>query len=489
MTFSTSNGCDNKISRRNNSKTFWPIHKLESNATMVKHWLILIALLASAEASFRNDRPLHNIDRDFEEVSSRKLMSAFGFPSGVGKDEEIAIVKGNLAAKKAAKHDKGSKISSTSPAPSSTPEISATSFPSSVPKGKTRSGEIYEKAEFMTTTTIGDSVAEIAHNIATAARTAASAPASLSPELSTITARTKGAKRSKGTTPPTVSPSPSSSTVAAAPTKGAKRKKGNKATTSPTLTASPSSLTDTSPSSAPTKGAKRAKGAKATTAPSLSPSPSSSPFPTRTKGTKSAKASTLLTLSPSPSSPPDTDTGSTSNSGKADSTHKNMARVAPAASDSHAKRFDSVVFYHRGPNKDILVSADDLNHDNVGTVYLYGGALYDVNAKEIPSANFTGVCTKTQKKEIIDGKTLLAGGGYCHFTYILARSADGQPLITMNAVGEVFDIVGGVMAITGGTDVLKGASGQTSILPLYDVDGKTDFFRHALAYEVNSTIF
>jgi hypothetical protein len=150
---------------------------------------------------------------------------------------------------------------------------------------------------------------------------------------------------------------------------------------------------------------------------------------------------------------------------------------------------NKVQFFHRGPNQALPVSAGDIGFDDVGTVYQYGGALYDSDAVEIPSANFTGVCTKTQSNEALAGRTIRHDGGFCRFTYILQKIEDGPPDVTVDVMGEVLDIAGGILVITGGTNLLAGVSGEALILPLYDVDNETDFFRDAIVYEVDLTLF
>mmetsp|Transcript_14378 Transcript_14378/g.23732 ORF Transcript_14378/g.23732 Transcript_14378/m.23732 type:complete len:346 (-) Transcript_14378:2068-3105(-) len=150
---------------------------------------------------------------------------------------------------------------------------------------------------------------------------------------------------------------------------------------------------------------------------------------------------------------------------------------------------NQVAFFHLAPSSAVPVSSSDAEFDDIGTVFLYGGPLFDVNATMIPNANFTGVCTKTQQAGVIDVNRTLVGGGHCQFTYIMDIAADGIPLTTMNAVGEVFDLAGGVLAITGGTGDLMGAGGEVKVLPLY-ANGTLlfDFFTQAIVYEVNATM-
>lgn len=162
------------------------------------------------------------------------------------------------------------------------------------------------------------------------------------------------------------------------------------------------------------------------------------------------------------------------------------ARIGKKDKETSSKK---VQFFHRGPKKALPVSGGDIDFDDLGTVYEYGGPLYDSEAVEIPSANFTGVCTKTQSDEAIGGRTIRHGGGFCRFTYILQTFEVGTPEVTVDVMGEVLDIAGGILHITGGTNLLAGVSGEALILPLYDVDNETDFFRDAIVYEVDLTLF
>jgi hypothetical protein len=190
-----------------------------------------------------------------------------------------------------------------------------------------------------------------------------------------------------------------------------------------------------------------------------------------------ARASPTVAPAPSLQYPaPTTTKGSKSDSGN----------LEKSSRQGESSDMNEISFFHLAPNNAIPIAASDITFEEVGTVFIYGGPLYDVNATIIPNTNFTGVCTKTQKADVIDEDRNLVGGGYCQFTYILDIAADGTPLTTMNAAGEVFDLAGGIMGITGGTGNL---GGEAKVIPLYE-DGATlfDFFTRAIVYEVNAII-
>jgi hypothetical protein len=87
---------------------------------------------------------------------------------------------------------------------------------------------------------------------------------------------------------------------------------------------------------------------------------------------------------------------------------------------------------------------------------------------------------------------LQLGRGHCQFTYTLF---DGSDEITITATGDIVDSMGGVLAITGGTQSVIGAYGEIELIPVnllpdgsFEVE-TGDVFLDPLFYLGDASIF
>ena len=400
---------------------------------MMKLFLLLLAAFGVVHAAMRGERHPGTYS-DVDRIPIRDLKRTFGFPNLAAAEKAVEKAEEAIAKKKAKgrttsrnhKENKSSKAPTLTVSPSSPPGVIDSTVPSTEKNAKGGKENKVDKSN------------------------------------------KEPSSSSSPSAPPDIGNSMAPSTDGA--TKNGKDSKVGKSNKAPSLSSSPSTPPDVGNSIAPstewaTRGGKDNKVGKSNKEPSLSSSPSSAPgvensiAPSAKKATKGDK-----------------------DSPKQDNRKKKSTETGKKDKQMTS---DTVRFFHRGPYEALPVSAEDTDFEDVGTVYLYGGPLYDMDAVEIPLANFTGTCTKTQSKEVEGGSTIRLGGGYCQFTYILQSLEDGTPLVTMDAMGEVMDVTGGVLDITGGTNLLEGVSGEAVIMPLYDDFDETDFFRHAIAYEVD----
>ena len=121
---------------------------------------------------------------------------------------------------------------------------------------------------------------------------------------------------------------------------------------------------------------------------------------------------------------------------------------------------------------------------SVGTVFIFNDVLFDLNLTVLPGTFVGGLCHKTQLTQ--PAGSLLVGSGYCFFTFTVS---DSNSSVTFNAAGEVFDNLGGTLAITGGTGALTGAYGEVELTPVYQTEDLVDFFTEASLYIGAASLF
>jgi hypothetical protein len=136
-------------------------------------------------------------------------------------------------------------------------------------------------------------------------------------------------------------------------------------------------------------------------------------------------------------------------------------------------------------NISVPVSSSSEN-SAVGTVFVFGEPLFDLNLTILDGTFVGGLCHKTQLTQPAGSSTTLVGGGYCFFTFTVS---DGTTSVTFNAVGEVFDVLGGTLAITGGTGELTGVYGEVELTPVYETEDLVDFFTEASVYVGAASLF
>jgi hypothetical protein len=136
-------------------------------------------------------------------------------------------------------------------------------------------------------------------------------------------------------------------------------------------------------------------------------------------------------------------------------------------------------------NISVPVSSSSEN-SAVGTVFVFGDPLFDLNLTILDGTFVGGLCHKTQLTQPAGSSTTLVGGGYCFFTFTVS---DGTTSVTFNAVGEVFDVLGGTLAITGGTGELTGVYGEVELTPVYETEDLVDFFTEASVYVGAASLF
>jgi hypothetical protein len=152
------------------------------------------------------------------------------------------------------------------------------------------------------------------------------------------------------------------------------------------------------------------------------------------------------------------------------------------------------------PNSTVPV-APGASRTELGTVYLFSSVLYEYVSNEtttngtdigtILSGTFvTGVCTRTLNEIDNGGGIFTPGSSYCLFTYTIMDD-DSQDFVTFNAAGEVVDVFGGTLSITGGTGALVGAYGDVELLPVYETfpPDAGDFFSEPLYYLGEAVLF
>ena len=117
--------------------------------------------------------------------------------------------------------------------------------------------------------------------------------------------------------------------------------------------------------------------------------------------------------------------------------------------------------------------------DGIGAVYIFQDSLFDLNLTALNGTFVAGLCTRTQQLQVIGNNNTLVGAGYCQFTFTVS---DGLSAVTFNAQGEIFDVLGGTLAINGGTGALRGAYGELELVPFYAETAQTDVFIEAALY-------
>jgi hypothetical protein len=136
---------------------------------------------------------------------------------------------------------------------------------------------------------------------------------------------------------------------------------------------------------------------------------------------------------------------------------------------------------------------NDPNEQELGTRYVYNDALRDQETlDELLGSRVSGSCTRTQSRLGNDDIGLQLGRGHCQFTYTLF---DGSDEITITATGDIVDSMGGVLAITGGTQSVLGAYGEIELIPVnllpdgsFEVE-TGDVFLDPLFYLGDASIF
>lgn len=105
-----------------------------------------------------------------------------------------------------------------------------------------------------------------------------------------------------------------------------------------------------------------------------------------------------------------------------------------------------------------------------GTVFDWAWSI-NVVENVTSEAFVSAVCTR-----IAESTAMTRSVGYCHITYTLAE-------VSFTVNGKVQDIVGGILAVTGGDEVFNTVSGEVSLRPIYAKDATTfDFFTDAEGY-------
>jgi hypothetical protein len=100
----------------------------------------------------------------------------------------------------------------------------------------------------------------------------------------------------------------------------------------------------------------------------------------------------------------------------------------------------------------------------LGTRYVYNDDLrYIPSLDSIPGSRASGTCTRTQSRIGNNQIGLQLGMGHCQFTY---RISNGGRELIFTASGEVSDITGGVLPITGGSKASFGAYGEVKLEPV-----------------------
>jgi hypothetical protein len=102
----------------------------------------------------------------------------------------------------------------------------------------------------------------------------------------------------------------------------------------------------------------------------------------------------------------------------------------------------------------------------LGTVFIFNDPIFNATngMMEITNSVVTGACTRTQ-----NNGTMGTGGGLCTFVYTLTDDKGNTAALT--ATGEVFDLKGGILPITGGNKAFIGANGQLEIIPQFNAGG------------------
>ena len=125
---------------------------------------------------------------------------------------------------------------------------------------------------------------------------------------------------------------------------------------------------------------------------------------------------------------------------------------------------------------------------------MYNNDLRDADTlDELVGSRCTGVCTRTQSRFVNNNDDVVQpGGGLCTFSYTLF---DGEREFTFEASGTVVDVVGGTLAILGGTKDAIGAFGEIELRPVNMNNNGTfepavgDFFLDPLFYLADAIMF
>ena len=116
----------------------------------------------------------------------------------------------------------------------------------------------------------------------------------------------------------------------------------------------------------------------------------------------------------------------------------------------------------------------------IGTVFIFSDVLLDVNTTQpLPGTFVGGLCHKTKLATGAGTDLTDVGGGYCFFTFTVSS---GDATVTFTAQGEIFDVLGGTLAITGGTGELTGTYGEVELTPIYEEETDVDIFAEASLY-------